>query len=317
MKRVDFDTIVDHLALVHTLKNKTEPATTRIKRLLEVLSAYSFNLYYMKGRDMILSDFLSRQMIDKSNPHDFIPISFNMKAILKDRYYNVGDENRYLVQTHSQAKDSGIKLPEVHSVDTGINPDIKPERQVLKYQNSTNKPKLGQGWEGLRREMKARAHVQFQVQIKDENQTREQILSKKKEGIQMPLTKQTIVRHIKQRSDSGIMPQHINRPTVTEIKIPIYPDPLMKLPPKPPDVKVQDDRKINLELDLEINKDFEENYPYQEGIISEIYQRPDISQLLEPPELADLVNTYSIIQKYLPKQMDIDKILKIIQRKVC
>ena len=33
LKRVDFDAIVDHLALVHILKSKTEPATTRIKRL--------------------------------------------------------------------------------------------------------------------------------------------------------------------------------------------------------------------------------------------------------------------------------------------
>ena len=56
LKRVDFDAIVDHLALVDILKSKTEPATTRIKILLEVLSAYSFNLYYMKGKDMILSN---------------------------------------------------------------------------------------------------------------------------------------------------------------------------------------------------------------------------------------------------------------------
>ena len=90
----------------------------------------------------------------------------------------------------------------------------------------------------------------------------------------------------------------------------------MKPPPRPPDVKTQDDRKINLDLDLEINIDFGENLPYQEGIISEIYQRPDRSQLLEPPELSDLVNTNNIVQIYLPKQTNIDKILKIIQRKV-
>ena len=93
LKRVDFDAIVDHLALVHILKSKTEPATTRIKRLPEVLSAYSFNLYYMKGKDMILSDFLSRQRIDRSNPHEIIPTSFDMKPILKDRYYNVGRDS--------------------------------------------------------------------------------------------------------------------------------------------------------------------------------------------------------------------------------
>ena len=109
LKRVDFDAIVDHLALVHILKSKTEPATTRIKRLLEVLSAYSFNLYHIKGKDMILSDLLSRQRIDRSNPHEIILISFDMKAILNDKYYNVGKENRYLVQTCSQSKDMGIK----------------------------------------------------------------------------------------------------------------------------------------------------------------------------------------------------------------
>ena len=66
LKRVDFDAVVDHLALFHILKSKKEPATTRIKRLLQVLSAYS--LYYMKGKDMILSNILSRQRIDRSNP---------------------------------------------------------------------------------------------------------------------------------------------------------------------------------------------------------------------------------------------------------
>ena len=58
LKRVDYDAIVDHLALTHIIKSKMEPATTRIKRLLELMGSYSFNLYYMKGRDMILSDFL-------------------------------------------------------------------------------------------------------------------------------------------------------------------------------------------------------------------------------------------------------------------
>ena len=59
LKKVEFDVIVDHLALMHTIKSKMEPATRRIKRLLELISSYSFNLYYMKGKDMILSDFLS------------------------------------------------------------------------------------------------------------------------------------------------------------------------------------------------------------------------------------------------------------------
>ena len=78
LKRVDFDAIVDHLALIHIIKSKMEPATTRIKRLLELISSCSFNLYYMKDKDMILSDFLSQQKNDDSNPNKIIPTSVDM-----------------------------------------------------------------------------------------------------------------------------------------------------------------------------------------------------------------------------------------------
>ena len=56
LKRVDFDAIVNHLCLAHIIKNK-EPATIRIKKLLELIRSYSFNLYYIKVKDMVLSDF--------------------------------------------------------------------------------------------------------------------------------------------------------------------------------------------------------------------------------------------------------------------
>ena len=38
-------------------------------------------------------------------------------------------------------------------------------------------------------------------------------------------------------------------------------------------------------LDHNKNVDFEENYPYEEGIIGEIYQRPDKSYFQELPNL--------------------------------
>ena len=75
LKRVDFDAIVDHLALTNIIKSKAELTTTRIKRSLEILSSYLFNSYYIKGKDMILSDFLTRQKHDDSNPHEIIPFS--------------------------------------------------------------------------------------------------------------------------------------------------------------------------------------------------------------------------------------------------
>ena len=41
----------------------------------------------MKGKDMILSNFLSRQTYDTSDPHKIIPVSFNMYNALYGNYY--------------------------------------------------------------------------------------------------------------------------------------------------------------------------------------------------------------------------------------
>ena len=109
LKRVDFDAMVDHLAIMHIMKSKMEPATNRIERLLEVLSSYSFNLYYIKGKDMILSDFLSRQIEDDSNPHKIIPISFNIREMLQENYHDIISDT-YMVQTRAQAK-AHINVP--------------------------------------------------------------------------------------------------------------------------------------------------------------------------------------------------------------
>ena len=121
LKEVDFDVILDHLAITH-MRSKVEAAATSIKRLLELLSSYSFNLYYIKGKDMVLSDFLSRQKMDNSKPHEIIPISFSLKSVLHESYFRISDLTRiidtrtdkYLVQTRSQTKSSGKKVPEFH-----------------------------------------------------------------------------------------------------------------------------------------------------------------------------------------------------------
>ena len=47
-----------------------------------------------------------------------------------------------------------------------------------------------------------------------------------------------------------------------------------------------------------------------------MYQRPNKSYFQEPCELESLINTGRLVQRFLPKQVDIDKILKIIQRKI-
>ena len=98
---------------------------------------------------MVLSDFLSRQKNDDNNPHEIVPVSFNTYKILTDNYYNI---EKYLVETRSQAKSSGIKLPEVHGMGKNLDPNMKPEEHhVNSKKGSVEKPCIGQGRAGSRR----------------------------------------------------------------------------------------------------------------------------------------------------------------------
>ena len=154
LRKVDFDAVVDHLVITQIMRSKVELATNRIKRLLEVLSAYSFNLYYIKGKDMILSDFLSRQNINDGDTNEIIPISFNMRSVLQDKYYNLdGEKEKFMVQTRSQTKASGVQLPEVHGSRKRLDPHKVPEKQPQPIigLDVERKPRLGQGRAGVRR----------------------------------------------------------------------------------------------------------------------------------------------------------------------
>ena len=56
-----------------------------------------------------------------------------MYKILENNLNNFDKNNfgndKYLIQTHSQAKTSGIKLPEVHGVGKSLDPNLRPEKQ--------------------------------------------------------------------------------------------------------------------------------------------------------------------------------------------
>ena len=69
-------------------------------------------------------------------------------------------------------------------------------------------------------------------------------------------------------------------------------------------------------IDSELTTSFKENSPFQEDVISDTYQRPDKYFFQEPQEQESLINTGRLIQKFLPKQVGIDNILKVTQRKV-
>ena len=70
------------------------------------------------------------------------------------------------------------------------------------------------------------------------------------------------------------------------------------------------------DINPHINFYFKENSPFQAGIMSETFQRPDKSFFQDPKELGDLINKGNFVHKHLSKQMGIDNILEVIKRKI-
>ena len=81
--RKDFDAAVDHRAIPYIMKLST---TDRIIRILQRLGRFNFHLYYVKGKDMILCDFLSRIKSDDTDPDNLIPIAFHQMELEPIQY---------------------------------------------------------------------------------------------------------------------------------------------------------------------------------------------------------------------------------------
>ena len=77
LKNAKFSVYSDHSALVHIMNSKKELPTLRLKKLVEKLSDYAFTINFMKGKDLHVTDFLSRHPDnDTDDPTEVIPISF-------------------------------------------------------------------------------------------------------------------------------------------------------------------------------------------------------------------------------------------------
>ena len=77
--------------------------------------------------------------------------------MLQDKYYNLEGENeKYMIQTRSQTKASGVQLPEVHGSRKGLDPHKIPEKRpqpVVRLSIET-KLRLGQGRAEMRGKVK-------------------------------------------------------------------------------------------------------------------------------------------------------------------
>ena len=91
-----FEVIVDHKAIDYLTKSKHQPTTTRLANLLLKLADYTFDLKYLEGNKLKVSDALSRLYIEEKHKiNDVIPLNFLVhyadRQLFLD-YYNAKKE---------------------------------------------------------------------------------------------------------------------------------------------------------------------------------------------------------------------------------
>ena len=205
-----------------------------------------------------------------------------MHRILENNLENFSND-KCLVETHSQARSSGIKLLEVHGIEKGLNPNLRPEKQHT-FPNKGNLERLcvSQGRAGSKRK---RPDPIYQAINKPSNFSQEipgrtKIETRKTNS--MPTTSYAV-------NDNPFMPD-----------VPFHPDPLLgpkqaikqNLTPKQNSQNVQ-------YINPNINFDFKENSPFQEGIMSGTFQRLDKSFFRNPKELGDIIDKKNFIHRYI------------------
>ena len=178
------------------------------------------------------------------------------------------------------------------------------------------KSRLGQGRAGFRQKIKLPMSPLINkpiVKLKKKTNSTHARNGATKNNFKCSSIHDKVILQTRSSNDSGF--RLGKRKTMQDIsrEIPMYPDSMYRPPPKPTEIPFQEIFRNLSDLDMDIK----ENSPYQEGVISKMYQRPDKLYFQEPQELDILINTGKLVHPtFLQEQADIDNILEIIQRKV-
>ena len=244
-------------------------------------------------------------MHDDSNSYEIIPILFNMYNALYETYYRIEMKGQYLVQTWSQMKAARITLPEVHGVKKALTTErTKPQRPAKLVDK--NRPKLGWGRARIKhKKPQPVADTQASMCKSSKIPTLQQVT---KDSTDFPVPEWLITNETETITRKEIQGKNREQP--------FYPDPIYRPSPRPPEYLQPESPENKSVPKPKIDIEFEENSLHQEGIISVFCQRPNKSYFQQPKDLENLVDTSNLVQKFLPKQTNVDRILKIFQQKV-
>ena len=270
-----FEVLVDHKAIEYMIKSKTESPTTRLKTLLLKLSEYTIDLKYQKGSEMHTSDTLSRLHNFTYTPDQKGIIPLNFLQHFTPHY--IEHSYSHLVENLYAHKTKTLDTTTVKQ-KCGRPPKPKPQIPSSKARTPTAAKNL------------TAQPQQYPRSLNNEIVSRQminEIDAEREKSDRLTVAKLNAVKQFnKQDHKSKLM-------TEKYLLLPLNPQQLT-----PVQTAIQ--RMSEKHLDFEIEP------------VNTI-QPPEIEYTQTPQALLPIDTPLSIIRKHIPRQSDIDKIVKNIE----
>ena len=291
---------------------------------------------------MKICDFLSRIDVDRGNPGEVIPISFNSFSMLNTiRKVTLHQANKLLVTTRSKTKAEGAALPPVHGVQKHLDPAVKPEH---------DKPVTDQNKQKGPISADAKPKVLLRPRLPAGKMAKKKLIDRSIRLLNKPKSLANVPKRLPQLQNQKTIDQRetnlpdqepvvqrgppqkqlvndtnpppaVDQPVIDD-PIPVRhfePSPLLEVPPpdkEPPEVTRQ--HPVHSTGNPSVSQDPLDTQmvvPFAEDTVEPVFKRPEMTDFEIPPVLEEMIPDGSLIHKHLPKQADIDKILTQINRK--
>ena len=251
---------------------------------------------------MILADYLSRHRNKDLDPSELIPISFCCLSVFRSMLETEHGLEVYNIGTRSSVKASGEKPPEVHGANKPLDPNLKPEHQSKSKLPSivgttkTQTPKRGR---------------------------RKSVTISEDPPEEIP----TIINADSPMQNFGgtdtQTPQVMTTPvskSLAPIKTTnqISPGKVLSSPSERDDEKENDIEILRRKYRKALNPNPIEGIDVgdSEEVLDPQIRIPEQSDFEIPPPLQEIVDPSKITHKFLPKQGDIDRLIKQINKKI-
>ena len=273
-----FEVLVDQKVIKYMVKSKTESPTTRLKTLLLKLSKYTMELKYQKGSKMHTSDALSQlhNFTDTPDDKDMIPLNFLQHFT-----------PNYIEHSYSHLVEN-LYAPKTKTLDTmpvkrkcSRPPKPKPEIPISKTRTSTatKTPTIRpqQHPRSLNNEIVSRQMI-TEINVECEKSDRLTVAKLN-----------TVKQYNKQDHKSKLMTEKYSLLPLNPQQLTPVQTAVQKMSEKHPDFEIEPVNTI---------------------------QTPEIEYTQTPQALVPIDTPLSIIYKHIPRQSDIDKIVRNIETRV-